>query len=110
MQPDGNLVTYITAFPLESVIDDYWSTNTVGSGFQIIFNQSGSIYLEAENRSILRNIAGGLALWWKDDIKLRIFEKSENFFDGCCSDSSSMEWQFSPMGVIRGSEYNFGLC
>ncbi|GLT59538.1 hypothetical protein SLA2020_323510 [Shorea laevis] len=45
MQPDGNLVTYITAFPMESVIDDYWSGDTVGSGFHVIFNQSGSIYL-----------------------------------------------------------------
>ncbi|GLT59542.1 hypothetical protein SLA2020_323550 [Shorea laevis] len=57
MQEDGNLVTYITAFPLESVIDHYWSTDTVGSGFQVIFNQSGSIYLEAKNQSILRNVA-----------------------------------------------------
>ncbi|GLT82314.1 hypothetical protein SLE2022_007050 [Rubroshorea leprosula] len=56
MQPDGNLVTYIIAFPMESAIDDYWSTDTVGSGFSVIFNQSGSIYLEAKNRSILRNI------------------------------------------------------
>ncbi|GLT59539.1 hypothetical protein SLA2020_323520 [Shorea laevis] len=57
MQLDGNLVTYITAFPMESVIDDYWSTVTEGSGSQVIFNQSGSIYLEAKNTSILRNIA-----------------------------------------------------
>lgn len=28
---------------------------------------------------IPREAAGGLPLWWRDDIKLQIFEKSDNF-------------------------------
>ncbi|GLT82274.1 hypothetical protein SLE2022_006720 [Rubroshorea leprosula] len=57
MQPEGNLVAFTTRFPLESLNDDYWATNTAGSGFQVIFNQSGYIYLEAKNGSILSYIA-----------------------------------------------------
>ncbi|KAK9941303.1 hypothetical protein M0R45_017912 [Rubus argutus] len=53
LQFDGNLVLYTTSFPLKSTNVDYWSTKTVGSGFQVIFNQSGCIYLTAQNGSIL---------------------------------------------------------
>uniref|UniRef100_A0A5B7AC59 Receptor-like serine/threonine-protein kinase n=1 Tax=Davidia involucrata TaxID=16924 RepID=A0A5B7AC59_DAVIN len=56
LQSDGNLVLYTTDFPMDSVNEAYWSSNTVGSGYQVIFNQSGFIYLIAMNGSILTTI------------------------------------------------------
>ncbi|XP_073054930.1 G-type lectin S-receptor-like serine/threonine-protein kinase LECRK3 [Primulina eburnea] len=53
MQGDGNLVSYNRNFPMDDNIGAYWASNTVGSGFQVIFNQSGYISLTAENGTIL---------------------------------------------------------
>ncbi|XP_022148733.1 G-type lectin S-receptor-like serine/threonine-protein kinase LECRK3 [Momordica charantia] len=53
MQPDGNLVLYPTQFPTDTRSRAYWATATVGSGFQLVFNLSGSIYLIAKNETIL---------------------------------------------------------
>ncbi|KAK3439484.1 hypothetical protein EUGRSUZ_C04359 [Eucalyptus grandis] len=51
----GNLAFYATPDPLDAS-DTYWRSNTVGSGFQLIFNQSGQVYLTARNRTILNRI------------------------------------------------------
>ncbi|GKV12562.1 hypothetical protein SLEP1_g23689 [Rubroshorea leprosula] len=66
LQSDGNIVIFSTILPPNSVNGGpkkstendppYYSTYTVGSDLQVIFNQSGSIDLEAKSRSILRNI------------------------------------------------------
>ncbi|XP_073153598.1 G-type lectin S-receptor-like serine/threonine-protein kinase LECRK3 [Henckelia pumila] len=53
MQSDGNLVSYSRNFPMDENIGPYWVSNTVGSGFHVIFNQSGYILLTAENGTIL---------------------------------------------------------
>lgn len=53
LHSDGNLKLCTTAFPLDYADSVYWSSNTDGSGFRMIFNQSGEIYLEAKNKSIL---------------------------------------------------------
>ncbi|KAI5675228.1 hypothetical protein M9H77_06178 [Catharanthus roseus] len=53
MQTDGNLVLYTKNFPLDNVNSPYWSTRSVGSGFQFIFNQTGSLILTARNGSII---------------------------------------------------------
>uniref|UniRef100_A0A5B7AA86 Receptor-like serine/threonine-protein kinase n=2 Tax=Davidia involucrata TaxID=16924 RepID=A0A5B7AA86_DAVIN len=53
LQTDGNLVLYTTNFPLDSPNTAYWSTKTVGSGFQVIYNLSGYISLTARNGSVL---------------------------------------------------------
>ncbi|KAG6630024.1 hypothetical protein CIPAW_14G126200, partial [Carya illinoinensis] len=53
LQSNGNFVLQTRDFPLDSANSDYWSTETVGSGFQVVFNQSGSIYVAAVNGSIL---------------------------------------------------------
>ena len=45
------------AFPLDSVNPHYWSTSTGGSGFQVVFNESGSIYVAAKDGSILQMIS-----------------------------------------------------
>ncbi|BFG33524.1 hypothetical protein CerSpe_197980 [Prunus speciosa] len=57
LKPDGDLLLYTTHFPLDSVNTIYWSTDTTGCGYQVIFNQSSSIYLTARNRSILNMIS-----------------------------------------------------
>ncbi|OMO68956.1 hypothetical protein CCACVL1_19744 [Corchorus capsularis] len=59
LQPDGNLLLYTTNFPFEDDVDDgaYWSTqDTIGSGFRVIFNQSGNIYLAARNGTLLKTV------------------------------------------------------
>ncbi|XP_073133348.1 G-type lectin S-receptor-like serine/threonine-protein kinase LECRK3 [Henckelia pumila] len=53
MQSDGNLVLYNRNFPMDDNVGPYGSSNTVGSGFQVIFNQSGYIFLTAKNGTIL---------------------------------------------------------
>ncbi|XVE68853.1 hypothetical protein DITRI_Ditri09bG0103000 [Diplodiscus trichospermus] len=58
---DGNLVLYARAFPMGQWNAAYWSSRTVGNGFQLIFNQSGYIYVTARNGSILSLIASSVA-------------------------------------------------
>uniref|UniRef100_A0A803LIS4 non-specific serine/threonine protein kinase n=1 Tax=Chenopodium quinoa TaxID=63459 RepID=A0A803LIS4_CHEQI len=55
----GNLSLFTTNFPLyTSINSDYWDyTNTMeGLGHQVVFNQSGFMYLIAKNGSILINM------------------------------------------------------
>jgi hypothetical protein len=53
----GNLSLETRFFPLEFSSTGYWSSETEGSGFLVVFNQSGSIYLTARNGSILKTIS-----------------------------------------------------
>ncbi|GLT82285.1 hypothetical protein SLE2022_006820 [Rubroshorea leprosula] len=53
LQFNGNLVLSTLHFPQRSPNANYWSVNTNGSGFEVIFNLSGYIYLETENGKIL---------------------------------------------------------
>ncbi|KAK4492415.1 hypothetical protein RD792_003220 [Penstemon davidsonii] len=53
MQTDGNLVFYTRNFPMNDNIFAYTSTQTVDSGYQVVFNQSGYIFLAARNGTIL---------------------------------------------------------
>ncbi|KAK6925590.1 Bulb-type lectin domain [Dillenia turbinata] len=60
LQQDGNLVIYTTEYPLESVSSSknaYWASDTVGTGYQLMFNQSGVIYLIAQNKTIIQTIS-----------------------------------------------------
>ncbi|XP_002513435.3 G-type lectin S-receptor-like serine/threonine-protein kinase LECRK3 [Ricinus communis] len=57
LQTDGNLLLYTRKYPLDTSNAAYWSTQTsIGSGFQVIFNQSGYIILIARNGSILNDV------------------------------------------------------
>ncbi|GKV12554.1 hypothetical protein SLEP1_g23681 [Rubroshorea leprosula] len=56
LDSNGNLVLSTVHFPQTSPNRDYWSANNNGGGFQVTFNLSGYIYLEAENGSILSSI------------------------------------------------------
>ncbi|KAJ0969856.1 hypothetical protein J5N97_022733 [Dioscorea zingiberensis] len=51
MQGDGNLVMYPLALPTDSVYSAYWATMTVNTGSQVVFDSSGTLYLELENKS-----------------------------------------------------------
>ncbi|KAI3426576.1 Receptor-like serine/threonine-protein kinase [Psidium guajava] len=55
LQADGNLVFYANPNPWDPT-DDYWDTKTTGSGFRLIFNQSGLIHLTASNGTVLTNV------------------------------------------------------
>ena len=54
---DGNLVLQTLAFSIDWSNIDYWSSGAIGSGFQVVFNASGTIYLTATNGSILTTIS-----------------------------------------------------
>lgn len=57
LQTDGNLLLYTTTYPFDGANAPYWSTQTsIGSGYQVVFNQSGFIYLTARNGSILNAV------------------------------------------------------
>ncbi|KAF5471277.1 hypothetical protein F2P56_011721 [Juglans regia] len=102
LQSDGNLVLQTIAFPLDSANSDYWSSKTGGSGYQVVFDQSGSIYIEAENGSILNNISSNAGstqdfyqraiLEYDGVFRHYVYPKSHNI-------SNSMSWPlaWSPM-------------
>ncbi|XP_039165913.1 G-type lectin S-receptor-like serine/threonine-protein kinase LECRK3 [Eucalyptus grandis] len=50
---DGNLAFYPTSDPWLAS-DTYWVSNTKDSGFRLIFNQSGQVYLTARNGTLLK--------------------------------------------------------
>ncbi|KAK3205074.1 hypothetical protein Dsin_019120 [Dipteronia sinensis] len=57
LQTDGNLLLYTRKYPTEEVNYAYWSTQrSINSGFQVIFNQTGYMYLTARNGSILNEV------------------------------------------------------
>ena len=56
LQHDGNLVMYTTIFPMYSTSSANWFSGTVVTGFQVIFNQSGLIYVVSRNGSKLSNV------------------------------------------------------
>lgn len=58
LNTDGNLQFQTLAYPLDSWSNTaYWESGTNGSGFQVVFNESGSIYLTAKNGSILKTVS-----------------------------------------------------
>ncbi|CAL8998545.1 unnamed protein product [Prunus brigantina] len=72
----GNLKLYTTNFPLDYPSSSYWKTDTNGSGFQVIFNQSGSIYLAARNGTIL-NVISSNTLSKQD-----LYQRATRDYDG----------------------------
>ncbi|XP_050224052.1 G-type lectin S-receptor-like serine/threonine-protein kinase LECRK3 isoform X2 [Mercurialis annua] len=62
LQTDGNLLLYTTIYPFDTTNAPYWSTqSSIGSGFQVIFNQSGYVFLVARNGSILNYVFSNAA-------------------------------------------------
>ncbi|KAI6685552.1 hypothetical protein NL676_031465 [Syzygium grande] len=58
LQADGNLVFYPTPTPLVST-GAYWSSGTTGSGFQLVFYQSGQVCVAARNGTVLNLLTSG---------------------------------------------------
>jgi len=52
MQSDGNLVFYAVGYPSTSQYGFYWASGTSGSGVQLKYDLSGSIYLSFGNNSV----------------------------------------------------------
>ncbi|WOK95284.1 G-type lectin S-receptor-like serine/threonine-protein kinase LECRK3 [Canna indica] len=50
---DGNLDLRPLALPSGNQYDSYWSTDTAGSGSQLVYNESGSIYFALTNDTLL---------------------------------------------------------
>ncbi|KAL4612158.1 hypothetical protein ACB092_08G178700 [Castanea dentata] len=57
LQIDGNLLLQTLAYPIDWSNTAYWMSETVGSGYQVVFNESGSIYLKATNGSTLMTVS-----------------------------------------------------
>ncbi|KAF8398488.1 hypothetical protein HHK36_017417 [Tetracentron sinense] len=53
LQTDGNLVLCTTAFPTDSIYYAYWESETVDKGSQVVFNQSGYIYVRGRNGNLV---------------------------------------------------------
>ncbi|XP_061347849.1 G-type lectin S-receptor-like serine/threonine-protein kinase LECRK3 [Gastrolobium bilobum] len=58
LNTDGTLALYTTNFPiLNSLNYPYWNTKVVGRGFSLVFNNTGYIFLGANNGSIIQMIS-----------------------------------------------------
>uniref|UniRef100_A0A7N2KL77 Receptor-like serine/threonine-protein kinase n=1 Tax=Quercus lobata TaxID=97700 RepID=A0A7N2KL77_QUELO len=57
LQMTGSLVLQTRAYPRDYSYADYWPEEPIGSGFKVVFNQSGSITFTAMNGSIVKNIS-----------------------------------------------------
>ncbi|KAI4368597.1 hypothetical protein MLD38_017139 [Melastoma candidum] len=56
MQEDGDLVLYSTAYQADYSNTAYWRSDTKGSGYELVFNETGQVYLTALNESIIELI------------------------------------------------------
>ncbi|XP_024159208.2 G-type lectin S-receptor-like serine/threonine-protein kinase LECRK3 [Rosa chinensis] len=61
LQDDGNLLLYTTHYPSDTANFPYWSTQSMEIGYQVIFNQTGAIYLTSKNGSILTAVLNNTA-------------------------------------------------
>ncbi|XP_010928440.1 G-type lectin S-receptor-like serine/threonine-protein kinase LECRK2 [Elaeis guineensis] len=59
-EDDGNLVLYTVAVPSGNQYDPYWTSDTIGNGSQLVFNESGRIYLAEKNGSISNFTSGSI--------------------------------------------------
>ena len=57
LQMTGGLVFQTSAYPRDYSYANYWPEELIGSGYKVVFNQSGSITFTAMNGSIVKNIS-----------------------------------------------------
>ncbi|CAA3012341.1 G-type lectin S-receptor-like serine threonine-kinase RLK1 [Olea europaea subsp. europaea] len=120
LQNDGNLVSYTRNFPLDEPIFAYWSTKTTGRGFQVIFNQSGNIFLVAENRSVLNFVSPNEAstsqfyhraiLEYDGVLRHYVYPKSSDSEGGREMAWSSVDFIPSNICTSMGERSGFGAC
>ncbi|XP_022887987.1 G-type lectin S-receptor-like serine/threonine-protein kinase LECRK2 [Olea europaea var. sylvestris] len=116
LQPDGNLLSYTRNFPMDGSRFAYWSTQTMGTGFQVIFNQSGYIFLVAENGSVLNFVSSNAALTsqfyqraileYDGVLRHYVYPKSANSAGGRAMAWSTMD--FIPSNICLRIEENTG--
>ncbi|KAJ4850962.1 hypothetical protein Tsubulata_002493 [Turnera subulata] len=57
LQGDGNLILYTVSYPFTTSNAAYWSTqSSIPSGYQVVYNQTGYIYLIARNGTVLNPV------------------------------------------------------
>ncbi|XP_077231609.1 G-type lectin S-receptor-like serine/threonine-protein kinase LECRK3 [Tasmannia lanceolata] len=78
-QADENFVIYTVNLPTMAHYNSYWSTSTMGTQSQMIFNQSGYIYLRHTNGS-MHNLTSGNIVSTKD-----FYHRATLDFDGVLS-------------------------
>ncbi|KAK4607325.1 hypothetical protein RGQ29_001235 [Quercus rubra] len=112
LKSDGNLVLQTRAYPMENPYVDYWPRpeEFVGSGFQVVFNKSGSINFIARNGSIVKTISSSpvstqdfyqRALMEYDGVlRHYVYPKSS-------SGSWPMTWSLFPSSFIPSNICNF---
>ncbi|KAK6144011.1 hypothetical protein DH2020_020831 [Rehmannia glutinosa] len=120
LQNDGNLVLYTLNYPMADHVFAYWSTQTLGTGFQVIFNQSGYVYLTARNGTILNYMSSNgvstdqfyqrLTLEYDGVLRHYVYPKSANSTGG-----RPMEWSvnvFLPSNICLriGGDTGGGAC
>ncbi|KAG1363887.1 G-type lectin S-receptor-like serine/threonine-protein kinase LECRK2 [Cocos nucifera] len=76
VEADGNLVLCTVAVPSGNQYDPYWTSDTVGNGSKLVFNESGRIYLAEKNGSITNFTFG-----WIDRMK-DFYQRGTIDFDG----------------------------
>ncbi|XP_020110325.1 G-type lectin S-receptor-like serine/threonine-protein kinase LECRK3 [Ananas comosus] len=59
VQQDGNLVFYPVVQPSGYSYDPYWASSTVGNGTQLVYNETGSIYLALANGKNFQVVSAG---------------------------------------------------
>ncbi|XP_058070927.1 G-type lectin S-receptor-like serine/threonine-protein kinase LECRK3 [Magnolia sinica] len=77
VQSDGNLVFYPVNLPTQSRYDAYWASDTVDSGYQLVFNTSGYIYFTQRNGSMFNLSNNGKMVSTKD-----FYHRATLDFDG----------------------------
>ncbi|XP_064999092.1 G-type lectin S-receptor-like serine/threonine-protein kinase LECRK3 [Musa acuminata AAA Group] len=78
-QTSGELQLLPLAIPSGNQYDPYWSIDTTGSGFQLVYNESGSIYFALTNGTLL-------------NVTMASFYSTEDFFQ---------RTRLDPDGVFR---------
>ncbi|KAK2641340.1 hypothetical protein Ddye_023103 [Dipteronia dyeriana] len=101
LQSDGNLLLYTTKYLTEEVNYAYWSTqdSTIDSGFQVIFDQTGYLYVIAKNGSILNVVFSNKASNSTHDFYQRATVDSDGVFRQYVypksSNSSAGKWSLA---------------
>ncbi|KAL5577863.1 hypothetical protein UlMin_019562 [Ulmus minor] len=111
METGGNLVLFTRTLPVDFAPNFvYWASDTVNSGFELIFNQSGFINLQAKNGTVL------MMLTTKDISTKDFYQRAVLEHDGVFqlyvypkrNDSSSSGWN---MGWSKSSQaIPFNIC
>ncbi|KAM4118032.1 hypothetical protein ACB094_02G170100 [Castanea mollissima] len=112
LQTDGNLVLQTLAFPTDWSNTVYWP---IGSGFQVVFNESGYIYLTATNGSILTTISSNSVS------KQDFYQRAVMEYDGVLihyvypksSTNTSNAWSICPLSLqiyVKLRKTGSGAC